>query len=55
MPNFEIYDGETLVNVIVADSKEIAEQVTGMIATEVIPIIPIEQETVGSANDQENE
>lgn len=34
MPNFAIHDGSTVVNVIVADSKEIAEEVTGMSALE---------------------
>lgn len=34
MPNFAINDGNTVVNVIVADSKEIAEEVTGLLAVE---------------------
>lgn len=34
MPNFAIHDGSTVVNVIVADSKEIAEEVTGLSAVE---------------------
>lgn len=37
MANFEIYDGDILVNTIIADSKEIAEQVTELAAVEVIP------------------
>lgn len=34
MPNYAISDGSKIINVIVADSKEIAEQVTGMTAIE---------------------
>lgn len=34
MANFAIHDGSTIVNVIIADSKEIAEQVTGLQAFE---------------------
>jgi hypothetical protein len=34
MANFAIHDGTTVLNVIVADSKEIAEQVTGLEAIE---------------------
>jgi hypothetical protein len=34
MPNFAIHDGTTVLNVIVADSLDIAEQVTGMSALE---------------------
>jgi hypothetical protein len=34
MANFAIHDGSTVVNVIVADSAEIAEQVTGLQAIE---------------------
>jgi len=34
MSNFAIYQDNVIVNVIVADSKEIAEQVTGMNAIE---------------------
>lgn len=34
---FEIYDGEELVNLIVCESKELAEQLTGLTAREVIP------------------
>lgn len=30
MPNFAIHDGTTVQNVIVADSQEIAEEVTGL-------------------------
>lgn len=30
MPNYAIYENDTILNVIVADSKEIAEQMTGM-------------------------
>ena len=29
MPNFAVLDGESVVNVIVADSKDIAEELTG--------------------------
>lgn len=32
MANFLIFDGSSVVNAIVADSKEIAESITGMIA-----------------------
>lgn len=34
MANFAIYQDSTILNVIVADSKEIAEEVTGMNAIE---------------------
>jgi len=34
MTNFAIYDGFAVVNVIVADSQEIAEDVTGLTALE---------------------
>ena len=34
MPKFWIYDGDSLVNFIIADSKEIAEEVTGLTAVE---------------------
>lgn len=34
MANFAIHDGTTVQNVIVADSKEIAEEVTGLSAVE---------------------
>jgi hypothetical protein len=34
MANFAIHDGATVVNVIVADSVEIAEQITGLQAIE---------------------
>lgn len=34
MSNFAIYQDNVIVNVIVADSKEIAEQITGMSAIE---------------------
>ena len=34
MPNFAICDGSTIVNVIVADTQQIAEDVTGMTAIE---------------------
>jgi hypothetical protein len=34
MANFAVHDGSTVVNVIVADSKEIAEEVTGLQAIE---------------------
>lgn len=34
MANFAIHDGTTVVNVINADSQEIAEQVTGLTALE---------------------
>ncbi len=34
MPNFAIHDGSTVQNVIVADSQEIAEEVTGLYAVE---------------------
>lgn len=34
MPNFAIHDGSTVQNVIVADSQEIAEEVTGLSAVE---------------------
>ena len=34
MSNFAIIDGDTVVNVIVADSREIAEEVTGLSAVE---------------------
>lgn len=40
MATFRIYDGEELVNLIRAKSKEIAEQVTGLTAVEVVPIQP---------------
>jgi hypothetical protein len=29
MPNFAVLDGESVINIIVADSKEIAESLTG--------------------------
>jgi hypothetical protein len=34
MADFAIHDGSTVVNVIVADSQEIAEEVTGLSAVE---------------------
>lgn len=34
MPNFAIHDGARVVNVIVADSAEVAESITGMSALE---------------------
>lgn len=34
MPNYAISDGSTIVNVIVADSKKIAEELSGMTAIE---------------------
>lgn len=34
MANFAIIDGDTVVNVIVADSQEIAEEVTGLSVVE---------------------
>lgn len=34
MANYAISDGKEIINVIVADSKEIAEEITGMIAIE---------------------
>jgi hypothetical protein len=34
MANYAIYSGGTIMNVIVADSQEVAEQVTGMFALE---------------------
>lgn len=34
MPNFAIHDGNTVVNVVVADTQEIAESVTQMQAVE---------------------
>lgn len=34
MSNFAIHDGTTVVNVIVADSLEVAEEVTGLSAVE---------------------
>lgn len=34
MPNFAIHDGTTVLNVIVADSQEIAQKVTGLSAIE---------------------
>lgn len=34
MPDFAIHDGTTVQNVIVADSQEIAEEVTGLSAVE---------------------
>jgi hypothetical protein len=34
MANFAIHDGTTVVNVIIADSKEIAEEITGLQALE---------------------
>lgn len=34
MPNFAIHDGSTVQNVIVADSQEIAEEVTALSAIE---------------------
>jgi hypothetical protein len=36
MANFAIVDNNKVVNVIVADSKEIAEQITGQEAVEII-------------------
>lgn len=36
MPNYAIYDGHLVSNVIVADTQEIAEQVTGLSALEVV-------------------
>lgn len=41
MPDFAIHDGLTVHNVIVADSQEIAEEVTGLTAleTEGVPCI----------------
>lgn len=35
MPNFAISDGSKIVNVIVAESKEVAEKVSGMSAIEI--------------------
>lgn len=40
MPDFAIHDGSTVVNVIVADSVEIAEQVTGMSAFQMVNGLP---------------
>lgn len=37
MPNYYILDGNKIVNIIIADTKEIAEQVTGLAAVEQIP------------------
>lgn len=39
MTNYAIHDGQTVVNVIVAESAEIAEEVTGMnaVATDGVP------------------
>lgn len=37
---FEIYNGETLVNIIVAESKELAEQLTGLTAVRSMPSQP---------------
>lgn len=34
MPTFAVHDGTTVLNVIVADSQEIAEDVTGLQAVE---------------------
>ena len=34
MPNFAVYDGTTVVNVIVAESQAVAEQATGLSAVE---------------------
>lgn len=34
MPNFAIHDGTTVVNVIIADSVEVAEELTGLSALE---------------------
>lgn len=36
MPNFAVLDGELVINVIVADSKEAAEEITGMTCVESI-------------------
>ena len=35
MPNFAIHDGATVSNVIVADSQEVAESITGLSAIDV--------------------
>lgn len=35
MPNYAISDGSKIVNAIIADSKEVAEEITGMTAVEV--------------------
>lgn len=40
MPNYAIHDGKTVINVIVADSAELAESLTGMSATEVTDDAP---------------
>lgn len=34
MSNFAVLDGELVINVVIADSKEIAEEVTGMTCVE---------------------
>lgn len=34
MPNFAVYSGDTIVNVVVAESAELAEEVTGLSAVE---------------------
>ena len=36
MPDFALHDGSTVQNVIVADSQEIAEEVTGLSAVETV-------------------
>ena len=41
MPNYAIKDGSVIVNVIVADTKEIAESVTSLEAIEVTEEQPI--------------
>jgi hypothetical protein len=34
MPNYAVHDGQTVVNVIIADSAEIAEELTGLTVVE---------------------
>lgn len=41
MPNYAIKDGSVIVNVIVADTKEIAESVTNLEAIEVTEELPL--------------
>jgi hypothetical protein len=40
MPNYAVIENNKVLNVIIADSKEIAEQVTGMTCVESLPENP---------------
>jgi hypothetical protein len=52
MPNYYILDGNKVVNIIIADTKNIAENVTGLVAVEQIPGEPRNPEWEFSINGQ---